>query len=52
MVGGAAVGVQGEGHRRKNTALRGARADGPGVQDILSQPHVQGTFMIESLICY
>uniref|UniRef100_A0A3B4GZA3 Uncharacterized protein n=1 Tax=Pundamilia nyererei TaxID=303518 RepID=A0A3B4GZA3_9CICH len=29
-----------EEQRRKNTALRGAGADGPGVRDILSQPHM------------
>lgn len=40
MVGGAAVVLQGEEQRRKNTALRGASADGPRVRDILPQPHI------------
>ncbi|KAF7642881.1 hypothetical protein LDENG_00249260, partial [Lucifuga dentata] len=40
MTGGAAVGVQGEEQRRKDAALRGSGADGPGVRDMLTQPHV------------
>uniref|UniRef100_A0A3P9CGM5 Uncharacterized protein n=1 Tax=Maylandia zebra TaxID=106582 RepID=A0A3P9CGM5_9CICH len=38
--------------RRKNTALRGAGADGPGVRDILPQPHVLSALMVtESQLC-
>ena len=40
VTGGAAVGVQGEEKRGKNAALRGTGADGPGVRDMFSQPHV------------
>ncbi|KAF7651031.1 hypothetical protein LDENG_00117000, partial [Lucifuga dentata] len=39
MTGGAAVGVQGEEQRGKDAALWGSGADGPGVRDMLTQPH-------------
>ncbi len=37
---GAAVGVQGEEQREKDTVLGGSGADGPGVRDMLPQLHV------------
>ena len=39
MNGGAAVGVQGDEERRKNTALGATSADGLGVRDIFPQLH-------------
>lgn len=61
MVRGAAVGVQEEEQKRKNTALMKAGADGRGVRDFLPQTHmsvrksvihlqmVTGMFIWESL---
>src|SRR4029434_7863089 len=40
VTGGAAVGVQGEEKRGKNAGLMGTGADGAGVRDMFSQPHV------------